>query len=348
MSTEGTEGKELTLAPITPDDTDIKANAPTDTYDSSSGPNASASSDQSLDGWKLALVIIGAVCVVVASIYFVHKHHVRNAAANKRDRDSFEQRALESFFGQNRVTVPRETAVSSLNFVTDILTPRNGNAASTLFGKRSNTEMQMAVARSTAQGFHQSATSSIHRPTDNYHTNEFDPFTANESLITSSKTSPVIQSESEYFSTSSVSLGSIAPSILSSQGSLQPSIFDVGIRNTNLTDRSNSGFSVSLALSDSEIYRMSDQIPEGSVLRRGAPQLSASTKLRGYSSRNSDDFSIDESYVESFRTRLTQDNFSFFTTDSYETQTTQGIDDDDEDILSTTLSKNSEMSEGEI
>ncbi|TDH67385.1 hypothetical protein CCR75_007319 [Bremia lactucae] len=126
----GGDMSHFTLTPITADDVATEADRdssdPTDNSESESVHASTLSGKRnSFGGWKLALVVVAAVCVVLISVYFGHKRYVRNAMANKRDRGSSEQRALDSFFRQNRVTVARDTGVSSNHSVPDPPTPRS-------------------------------------------------------------------------------------------------------------------------------------------------------------------------------------------------------------------------------
>lgn len=97
-----------TLAPIAADsdedDEDDSGNA------SSIGTSSSTSSSASLGGWKLALIISGILCAVVASLFFVRFQNKRGRVF-KRARGSSQQRALDSFFRQNRVTLMQQSHV---------------------------------------------------------------------------------------------------------------------------------------------------------------------------------------------------------------------------------------------
>jgi hypothetical protein len=305
----------------------------------------------------------------MASIFFVHMRHVRAAAANKRSRGSSQQRALDSFFRQNRVTVARETGVSSGNFVTDPLTPRDEIAVTIPSNKsqdRPRTNTADIIAGSAAQAFNRRTTrpgsaagssASIETPTNSYHSDEYDSFTGRHHApsTVSTNSSNFYRSNSVYSDTSS--LGSIAPSATSSQRSVQMPVFPSRletvaspgraskrassaassgeVRDTNRSDRSSSDFSVfnasSVASSD-DIYRISTQLIDVAAL----PE---SSELRGshdsYLSRDSDElseFSVDESYS----------NESFGTVDSYATRSTNS------DSIVFRTSKESELSEGEI
>ncbi|KAG6955045.1 hypothetical protein JG687_00011446 [Phytophthora cactorum] len=400
----------LTLSPITSDesDTDTGTDADADTShnnNSDSDPsNASTSSGQSesLGGWKLALVIVGAVCAVLASVFFVHMRHVRVAAANKRDRGSTQQRALDSFFRQNRVTVARETGISSGNFVTDPLTPRDEIAVTMPSNAhdRPRTKTADLIAGSAAQAFNRrtrpDSSASIDTPTDS-HNDEYDSFTGRHnapsvvstgsSNLYRSDSSNIYRSDSVFSDTSSVSLGSIAPS---SQRSVQTPLFptrldtvasstarnskrassatSIGdVRDTNRSDRSSSDFSVfnspSVASSDGDIYRISTQLIDVSALPATTSEKSEpnnSYPSNGRMSEALSEFSVDESYTseltgtESFSTEFSVDDGfrtddSFATVDSFATRTTQDTEDDrDSDSLVLRNSKESELSEGEI
>ncbi|KAF1775901.1 hypothetical protein GQ600_10018 [Phytophthora cactorum] len=400
----------LTLSPITSDESDTNtgtdANADTShNNNSESEPsNASTSSGQSesLGGWKLALVIVGAVCAVLASVFFVHMRHVRVAAANKRDRGSTQQRALDSFFRQNRVTVARETGISSGNFVTDPLTPRDEIAVTMPSNAhdRPRTKTADLIAGSAAQAFNRrtrpDSSASIDTPTDS-HNDEYDSFTGRHnapsvvstgsSSLYRSDSSNIYRSDSVFSDTSSVSLGSIAPS---SQRSVQTPLFptrldtvasstarnskrassatSIGdVRDTNRSDRSSSDFSVfnssSVASSDGDIYRISTQLIDVSALPATTSEKSEpnnSYPSNGRMSEALSEFSVDESYTseltgtESFSTEFSVDDGfrtddSFATVDSFATRTTQDTEDDrDSDSLVLRNSKESELSEGEI
>ncbi|KAK1942557.1 hypothetical protein P3T76_006056 [Phytophthora citrophthora] len=368
----------LTFAPITSDEGDTGTDAGADTTASSKGSdptNASTSSGQSesFGGWKLAIVIVGAVCAVLASVFFVHMRHVRAAAANKRDRGSSQQRALDSFFRRNRVTVARDTGASSGNFVTDPLTPRDEIAVTMPSNSaldRPRTKTADLIAGSTAQAFNRrtrpgsgaGSNASIETPTESYNGDDYNSFigrhnapsvvSTDSSNFYRSDSSNVYGADSMYSDSSSVSLGSIAPSVSSSQRSAQMPMFptrletvaastrsskrassatSIGdVRDTNRSDRSSSDFSVfnpsSVSSSDDDIYRMSTQLIDVSAI-----PVTTSEKSEPKNSYSSDrmsealsEFSVAESYTselsgnESFATELSI-NESFATEGSFRT-----------------------------
>ncbi|KAG2783083.1 hypothetical protein Pcac1_g7321 [Phytophthora cactorum] len=323
-------------------------------------------------------------------------------AANKRDRGSTQQRALDSFFRQNRVTVARETGISSGNFVTDPLTPRDEIAVTMPSNAhdRPRTKTADLIAGSAAQAFNRrtrpDSSASIDTPTDS-HNDEYDSFTGRHnapsvvstgsSNLYRSDSSNIYRSDSVFSDTSSVSLGSIAPS---SQRSVQTPLFptrldtvasstarnskrassatSIGdVRDTNRSDRSSSDFSVfnspSVASSDGDIYRISTQLIDVSALPATTSEKSEpnnSYPSNGRMSEALSEFSVDESYTseltgtESFSTEFSVDDGfrtddSFATVDSFATRTTQDTEDDrDSDSLVLRNSKESELSEGEI
>ncbi|CAI5708296.1 unnamed protein product [Peronospora destructor] len=353
--TEGSSGL-LKLAPILPDDTDADADtdtdtdtdiktdivdAPTNDYDSDSAPsNASTSSphSQSLNDWELVLVIMGAVCAVVASIFFMHK---RTAAANRRLRDTVSRRALESFFWRNRVTVVRETTLSSN---AEPLTPRNDIPITTSFGERSRVKTSMPIPESEAKDLDRNtqlnSTTRIVASPDDYDGNKHDSFTDPKSSSVSFNIP--VTTHYAYLDMSFVSIGSNAPSISSSQSS----IFEEGPGTMNRTERSSNGFSVSNMSSDGGTCRLTSQL-----LNRFAVPLSMSksapTSDTRDSSRRSDDCSVDESYTESFTTQLSSTNDSFISIGENSTsQSTQDIDDNSS--TTSDLSEKSAQNEGEI
>ncbi|KAL4145907.1 hypothetical protein PRNP1_011780 [Phytophthora ramorum] len=350
----------LTLSPISSDDGDTDTGANTDTSNTGSEPtNASTSSGKadSFGGWKLAIVIAGAVCAVVASIFLVHMRHVRTVAANKRPRGSSQRRALDSFFRQNRVTVPRETGISSGIFVTDPLTPRDEIAVTIPSNNLPRTKTVDLIAGSAAQAFNRrtrpaGSSGSIDTPTDSYNGNGYDSFTGRNHTpsIVSVASSNAYNSNSVYSDTSSISLGSIAPSVSSSQRSFAPSglsdqftrprlqtvasqgrsskrassATSIGDgRDTNRSDRSSSDFSVfntSVASTEEDIYRISTQLIDVSAIPATTSEKSEPNSKDSYHSNDRlsglSEFSVDESYTsdlsvhERFGTELSIDNDS--------------------------------------
>ncbi|KAE9315432.1 hypothetical protein PF008_g19245 [Phytophthora fragariae] len=295
-------------------------------------------------------------------------HHVRTAAANKRSRGSSEQRALDSFFHQNRVTVPRETGVSSGNFVSDPLTPRDEIALT----MPSNNHKADVVTGSAAMAFNNmtrpGSGASIESPTESYHDNEYDSFSGrhNAPSMGSVASSSAYRTNSEFSESSS--LGSIAPSATSSQRSAHlpgfptrletvaasqirssnrsTSIGDV--RDTHRSDRSSSDFSVFNASVDEEFYRMSTQLIDVSAL----PVVTSEPRDSGDSYRDSrmsdalSEFSVDDSYTSerstdnnsyisdrrtdnSFATNLSVDD-GYGTEGSFVMRATQDTDTDDD------------------
>eukprot|EP00644_Phytophthora_capsici_P016773 jgi/Phyca11/12369/fgenesh1_pm.PHYCAscaffold_111_\ len=295
--------------------------------------------------------------------------HVRVAAANKRDRGSSQRRALDSFFRRNRVTVARDTGVSSGNFVTDPLTPRDEIAVTMPSNNvldRSRTMTADIIAGSAAQAFNRrtrpGSSASIETPTESNHGDDYDSFigrhnapsvvSTDSSNFYRSDSSNVYGADSMYSDSSSVSLGSIAPSATSSQRSAQTPMFptrletvaastrsskrassatSIGdVRDTNRSDRSSSDFSVfnpsSVSSSDDDIYRISTQLIDVSAI-----PVSTSEKSEPKNSYSSDrmsealsEFSVAESYTselsgnESFATELSIDE-SFATEGSFRT-----------------------------
>ncbi|OWZ23212.1 hypothetical protein PHMEG_0001925 [Phytophthora megakarya] len=305
--------------------------------------------------------------------------HVRFAAANKRDRGSSQRRALDSFFRQNRVTVARETGVSGNFIVSDPLTPSDEIAVtmpSNSVLERPRSRTADLIAGSAAQAFNRrtrpgsaaGSIASIETPTESYQGDEYDSFTgrhnaptlestdssdiyrSDSSNIYRSDSSNIYHSDSVFSDTSSVSLGSIAPSIASSQCSAQTPVFpnrfetvaqirnskrassatSIGdVRDTNRSDRSSSDFSVfnsSSMASSEDIYRMSTQLIDVSAIP--ATTSEKSEPNNSYSSdRMSDalsEFSVAESYSselsgkESFATNMSVEE-GFVTNDSFGT-----------------------------
>lgn len=342
----------------------------TDKNKDSEPTNASTSSGQSesFGGWKLALVIVGAVCAVLASVFFVHMRHVHVAAANKRDRGSSQQRALDSFFRQNRVTVARETGVLSGNFATDPLTPRDEIAVTMPSNhERPRTRTAELIAGSAAMAFNRrprpDSSASIETPTD-FRSDEYDSFigehkmpsvvSTGSSNLYRSDSSNIYQSDSMFSDTSSVSLGSIAPSVSSSQRSIQTPMYQTRLdsvasstvrnskrassatsigegRDTNRSDRSSSDFSVfnssPVASSDGDVYRISTELIDVSALPATTSEKSEpgnSYPSNGRMSEALSELSVDESYTseltgtESFSTDFSIDD-GFRTDDSFAT-----------------------------
>ncbi|CAI5733642.1 unnamed protein product [Peronospora destructor] len=348
--TEGSSGL-LKLAPILPDDTDADTDtdtdtktdtvdAPTNDYDSDSAPsNASTSSphSQSLNDWELVLVIIGAVCAVVASIFFMHMRHRRTAAANRRLRDTVSQRALDSFFWRNRVTVVRETTLSSN---AEPLTPRDDIPITTSFGERSRVKTSMPIAESEAKDLDRNtqlnSTTRIVASPDDYDGDKHDSFTGPKSSSVSF--SIPATTHYAYLDTSFVSIGSNTPIISSSQSS-SPG-------NTNRTDRSSNGFSVSNMSSDGGTCRLTSQLLNKVAVPLSMSKSAPTSDTRD-SSRISDDCSVDESYTESFTTQLSSTSDSFISIGENSTsQSTQDIDDNSS--TTSDLSEKSARNEGEI
>ncbi|KAG6611832.1 uncharacterized protein IUM83_14293 [Phytophthora cinnamomi] len=320
--------------PLSPINSDGSTNAEAQQQSKDSDPtNASTSSgkSESLGGWKLAAVVVGVVGAVVAAVFFVHARHVRMAAASKRSRGSSEQRALDSFFRQNRVTVPRETGGSSSNnFVSDPLTPRDEIAVT----MPSNNQQAHVVAGAAALAFNSrnrpgsgaGSSASIETPTESYHgNNDYDSFTGNAPSMVSVASSGAFGKHSEFSESSS--LGSIAPSATSSQRSAQVPGFPTRLetvvasqirtskrgssaasfgdaqRDTQRSDRSSSDFSVfNASVDEDEFYRMSTQIFDVSALpvttsEHSEPRESGENYRDSGMSDALSEFSVDDSYA---------------------------------------------------
>ncbi|GMF20856.1 unnamed protein product [Phytophthora fragariaefolia] len=310
------------------------------------------------------MVVVGVVGAVLVAVFFVHARHVRLAAANKRSRGSSQQRALDSFFRQNRVTVPRETS----NFVSDPLTPRD-EIAVTIPSNNQNRPDTVAAAQAFRRA-RPDSNGSIATPTESFHTSEYDSFTGQHQAA-SATSSSAYGSASEFSESSS--LGSIAPSVISSQRSahqpgFQPRLGSVAssqarsskrassatsigdVRYTDRSDRSSGDFSVfnaSASVDEDSVYRMSTQLLDVSALpERSEPRGS-------YDSDALSDFSVDDSYGSrstdhSYATGRRTDN-SFATNLSVDDRdTASGFSSRDSDSLVLRASKDSELSEGEI
>ncbi|KAG7395662.1 hypothetical protein PHYBOEH_003381 [Phytophthora boehmeriae] len=382
----GTIGQ-LTLSPINSDDhggttdngndngNDNETGENNESGGSSESNNSSTASghSSSFGGWKIAVVIAGAVCVVSASIFFAHMHHVRAVAAAKRTRGSSQQRALDSFFRRNRVTVGRETGGNDGNFVPDPLTPRDEIAVtmpSNNAPERPRTRTVDVIAGSAAQAFNRSVLaagssstiSSVDTPTESYRSgDDYDSFTGRQHApsTTSAASSNFYRSNSVYSDASSASLGSIAPSAASSQRSAQVPLFPTRLetvassqassvegrqtglstdRSTERSDRSSSDFSVynsSMESTDGDFYRISNSVIDVSVL-----PTTMSERSESFSE------SLDSYPSESGRHNSTA---SAFSNDSFIARSTNGTDlSSNRDSELYRLSKDSELSEGEI
>ncbi|KAL4117393.1 hypothetical protein PRIC2_011384 [Phytophthora ramorum] len=257
----------------------------------------------------------------------------------------------------NRVTVPRETGISSGIFVTDPLTPRDEIAVTIPSNNLPRTKTADLIAGSAAQAFNRrtrpaGSSGSIDTPTDSYNGNGYDSFTGRNHTpsIVSVASSNAYNSNSVYSDTSSISLGSIAPSVSSSQRSFAPSglsdqftrprlqtvasqgrsskrassATSIGDgRDTNRSDRSSSDFSVfntSVASTEEDIYRISTQLIDVSAIPATTSEKSEPNSKDSYHSNDRlsglSEFSVDESYTsdlsvhERFGTELSIDNDS--------------------------------------
>ncbi|KAI9919995.1 hypothetical protein PsorP6_015561 [Peronosclerospora sorghi] len=103
-----------TLAPIVSDGIEMEPRVPRQdwTLTRNNVSTSSSSLSDAISGWKLALIITGTIVAVLVSIFLVHRRHVRLTAAQKRRRGTLEQRALDSLFRQDHVTVPGTSVVS--------------------------------------------------------------------------------------------------------------------------------------------------------------------------------------------------------------------------------------------
>uniref|UniRef100_A0AAV1TBE4 Uncharacterized protein n=1 Tax=Peronospora matthiolae TaxID=2874970 RepID=A0AAV1TBE4_9STRA len=256
----------LTFAPIIADHatTDSSADPELNHDVHHSNASTSAGRPRPLGGWKLALVVIGAICVVIVSIILVHMRYVRVAAANKRHRGSSQQRALDSFFRQNRVTVGRETGISSGVFVTDPLTPRDEIAVTMPMDARFQTQTVdfTAAAPVAAPAYVRRPYTPgvLDTPTDSHQGQEFDSFTGPAPLALSSSSSSLywsnsVSSDANSASHESLDLsGQLLPplpvAIRAARTSSVTFSTDV-MRDTNRSEQSRSGFSVRFATSTS-------------------------------------------------------------------------------------------------
>uniref|UniRef100_M4BCH2 RxLR effector candidate protein n=1 Tax=Hyaloperonospora arabidopsidis (strain Emoy2) TaxID=559515 RepID=M4BCH2_HYAAE len=254
----------LTFAPIIADHTATDSSGDPELNHDVHHSNASTTSGRPrpLGGWKLALVVIGAICVVIVSIILVHMRHVRVVAANKRHRGSSQQRALESFFRQNRVTVGRETGISSGVFVTDPLTPRDEIAVTMPMDARFQTQTVDFTAAAAPAYIRRPCTPGVlDTPTDSHQGQEFDSFTGPAPLALSSSSSSLYWSNSvssdanssasrRSLDLSSQLLPPIPAAIRDTRTSSVTFNTDV-MRDTNRSEQSRSGFSVRFTMSTS-------------------------------------------------------------------------------------------------
>ncbi|CAI5708111.1 unnamed protein product [Hyaloperonospora brassicae] len=290
----------LTFAPIIADPTDTPAVAIQHVDDNDdddvhhSNANTSSGRPTPLGGWKLALVIVGAICVVIVSVISVHLRHVRVSAANKRRRDSSQQRALDSFFRQTRATLGRDTGLSSGVFVTDPLTPRDEIAVTMPSGggrlRTKTADFAATNALSYASVRRPMTPGALDTPTDSQQGNEYDSFTGPVPLARSSSPPAFYYSNSVASDASSVSFGSIGPSSSSLvplpsaiRGTRASSVtFRADARETYRSAQSSSNFSVRFASSVSSDRTSWASTPQAQA---NASLLSAPTSERTNASR---------------------------------------------------------------
>lgn len=115
---------------------------------------------------------------------------------------------MDSLFRQNRVTVPRETGVSSGNFVSDPLTPRDEIAVTMPSNNKADVvtgAAAMAFNNRSRPGSGAGSNASIETPTDSYNANEYDSFTGrhNAPSMVSVASSGAYQTNSEFHRTNS-------------------------------------------------------------------------------------------------------------------------------------------------
>lgn len=269
----------------------------------------------SFGGWKLALVIVGTVCAVLISVFFVHRRYVRHAAANKRDRGSSQQRALDSFFRQNRVTVPRDTGASSNSFASFLSRDRIGGIMSSrhlVHGRPcsfSNSAAQAALSRNARLNF----TESINRPSTTNSGNLNDSYagSSNSARLHSSNN---FGSRSVFLTTGSVAVKSATPSpslatraesMARTRNEAAFAASTEDLRNTTQSSRSSGEFSIfnsSRVSVESNPYRISTQFIDVPT------ELSESSS--SYPSYRLSDDESDVAGTDSFRTDVSVEDSS--------------------------------------
>lgn len=252
-----------TLSPISGDsDAD---DATTDSSSASSvGTSTSSASSATLGTWQIALIVSGVLVAVVASLFFVRFQNHRGRVF-KRARGSSQQRALDSFFRQNRVTLMASVNHSSSQLAfnatrngghftapltppeqipTTSLGPREAPPTATAADARPRGRTADVIAGPAADMFSRDTTRSAMSSTRSYSGGDFDSFIG-QSYANSNHSSSVYYTPSErsdsivdssVASTTNRSTRRFLARHMSSGG--EPS------RGTVRSDRSSSDFSV--------------------------------------------------------------------------------------------------------